>query len=419
MRFVRYLALVVGIVLVALAGFGYLSGRTEARHHRDATVVTLAEVAATEVAGLVDRTVLAAELAVEPGEFVRAFTLVGPLTVVDAALREPAVPSGLVEFGAEGDTVVVIAAGDTVRGSVDVPVDALGERIGRDDVTISVVPATSVRTTGHGGLHRNTPWTLDGRRTYSVSVDGVSGWAVVATVPETLTLDAAHRNRLAAAALTGVLLLVLGTVALGSQQRRLLERATVDPLTRLPNRSELETRGAVMVDLALRTGDGACVMVVDLDGFKRINDTHGHAAGDEVLRVVGMRLRHAVRGYDLVARWGGDEFVVLLSGVSDPTIASARATALAASVSRPIEQRIESPEEATLIGPSDRRYRAELPARLQVGVSIGLAMLGVNGHSLGELLTAADAAMYEAKRSGVDHQMAPAPTLTECSNVMS
>ena len=417
MRFVRYLALVLGAAMVALAGLGWLIGRSEARHHRDRTVTTLAEVAATEVGAVVDRAVMAADLAAEPGEFVRAFTLVGPLTVVDAALREPVVPAGSVELGAEGDTVVVIANGDTVRGVVDVAVDGLAGRVGRGDVTLSVVPAVGVSPPA--GTAPDVPWTVDGRRTYAAPVEGVPGWAVVATVADAPSLGPAEQHRLAATALVGLLLVILGAIALGSQQRRLLERATVDPLTRLPNRSELETRGAAMVELAQRTGDGACVMVVDLDGFKRINDTHGHAAGDEVLRVVGMRLRHAVRGYDLVARWGGDEFVVLLSGVSDPTIARARAAALAGSVARPIEPRPAEHQGGRAPQRDDQPSPTELPARLQVGASIGLAMLGVHGDRLVDLLTAADAAMYEAKRAGIDHEMAVAPTLAECSTVMS
>lgn len=412
----RYLALVLGSALVVLAGVGAFIGRSEALHERDATVVTLAEVGSSEVAGIVGHAALAAELAAGPDEFIRAFTLVGPLTVVDAALREPAVPRGSVELGADGDTLVVVATGETVRGTVDLPVDALAERVGRRDVTLSVVPLRSVETP-HGRIGRGQPWTVDGRRTYAVPVEGASAWAVVATVADAPALEPAHRNRLLAAGLSGLLLLVLGVIALGSQQRRLLERATVDPLTRLPNRSELEDRGATMVELARRTGDGACVMVVDLDGFKQINDDHGHAAGDEVLRVVGMRLRHAVRGYDLVARWGGDEFVVLLSGVADPAIAQARAGALAASVSRPIEPR--HPTDDAMRAPADRLRSAAPSIRLQVGASIGLAMLGIHGDDLAALLAAADAAMYEAKRAGLDHQMAMAPTLEQCSTVTS
>lgn len=416
----RSLAVVLGLVLLAGAGVGLLTAFTAARHDRDATVMTLAEVAATDLAGLVDRTVLAAALATEPGEFERAIMLIGPFTVTEAGLRDPAVPTGLVEFGAEGDTVVVIAAGDTVLGSVELSVDVLRERVGRHDVTLSILPAAAAGPIGLTPAERRaTPWSSDEGRTYSVPVEGVVGWAVVATVPDSWQLEPARRNRLLATALAGLLLVVLAAIALDSQQRRLLERATVDPLTQLPNRSELERRGTTMIDLALRAGDGACVMVVDLDGFKRINDTHGHPAGDEVLRVVGMRLRHAIRGYDLVARWGGDEFVVVLSGVSDPRIASARAAALASSVARPIEPRSPTAPEASS-GSRRSDIDGSLPMeRLQVGASIGLAMLGTHGHQLSDLLAAADAAMYEAKRTGVDHAMAATPTLTPCSAVMS
>ncbi|QRN79000.1 MAG: GGDEF domain-containing protein, partial [Nocardiopsis sp. BM-2018] len=110
-------------------------------------------------------------------------------------------------------------------------------------------------------------------------------------------------------------------------------------------------------------------------------------------------LRHAVRGYDLVGRWGGDEFVVILSGVADPDIAMARAASLSASVARPIESR-----PASTLDPA----APVTSARLGVGASVGVAMLGVHGDDLDTLLIAADAAMFCAKRAGASHAMAEA-----------
>lgn len=91
-------------------------------------------------------------------------------------------------------------------------------------------------------------------------------------------------------------------------------RATVDALTGLANRDELMRRGARMLARARRRGRRIAVAVLDLDGFKEINDRHGHHAGDEVLAAFARRLRGSVRRDDLVARLGGDEFVVVLTG---------------------------------------------------------------------------------------------------------
>jgi diguanylate cyclase (GGDEF)-like protein len=97
----------------------------------------------------------------------------------------------------------------------------------------------------------------------------------------------------------------------GSHVERLVEEASIDPLTRLPNR---RTLGRALG--RLRAGD--VVIMIDLDHFKHVNDTFGHAAGDEVLRVLGVVLRETVREGDAVGRFGGEEFVVILRDQSDP-----------------------------------------------------------------------------------------------------
>ncbi len=154
---------------------------------------------------------------------------------------------------------------------------------------------------------------------------------------------------------------------------RLRHEAETDPLTGLPNRRafERELRGA----LGRRGADRAlALLVIDLDGFKAVNDRLGHVAGDAVLCEVSARLRSALRGGDLVGRWGGDEFVVLCHGVRDGA-----AEQIACKLRRVLQIPVE-------VG----------PAEVTVGASLGWAV-AEPGQAPAELIAAADAAMYRAK----------------------
>jgi diguanylate cyclase (GGDEF)-like protein/PAS domain S-box-containing protein len=156
----------------------------------------------------------------------------------------------------------------------------------------------------------------------------------------------------------------------------LAERAVRDPLTGLANRALLEERLRAALARDARTGDATGVLFLDLDGFKAVNDAHGHLLGDAVLRAVSGRLRSAVRPSDTVARVGGDEFVVLVEGATAEGV-DALATRLRAAVSAPIA-----------VGDLD----------LNVGVSVGVALAAGGAADPSTLLARADRGMYDDKR---------------------
>lgn len=152
-----------------------------------------------------------------------------------------------------------------------------------------------------------------------------------------------------------------------------------DALTQLPNRTMLLDRLRQASSLARRQNRRIGLLFVDLDQFKRINDTLGHSTGDALLRSVAQRLRASVREEDLVARLGGDEFCVLLEGIESSDAAGAVAEKLLQSLSPP---------------------HAVGGRTLEAGASIGIACQPEDGEDVESLLMNADIAMYRAKASG-------------------
>jgi diguanylate cyclase (GGDEF)-like protein len=180
-----------------------------------------------------------------------------------------------------------------------------------------------------------------------------------------------------------------------TERRHLEEKvrqwAFFDPLTRLPNRHLLNDRIAQALATCRRGGQFGALLVLDLDNFKPLNDKYGHLAGDQLLQEVATRLTTAVREADTVARFGGDEFVVLVPTLSQDAAQSVRqamvvAEKVRAALAAPYLLRPQEPGAAAI----EHRCSA----------SIGGALFDASSGDGSAVLRRADLAMYEAKRDG-------------------
>jgi diguanylate cyclase (GGDEF)-like protein len=167
---------------------------------------------------------------------------------------------------------------------------------------------------------------------------------------------------------------------LTQSNHRLKDQVMHDGLTGLYNRRYLEESLSREESRARRSGRALGVMMIDIDDFKRFNDTLGHAAGDAVLRAMGQYLLMAARGEDIVCRYGGEEFVLVMSQAPHNTVLH-RAEKLRQGV-----QQLGIEYEGRLVGP--------------ITVSIGIGVFPDHGDSVEAVLRAADAAMYQAKQLG-------------------
>jgi diguanylate cyclase (GGDEF)-like protein/PAS domain S-box-containing protein len=159
----------------------------------------------------------------------------------------------------------------------------------------------------------------------------------------------------------------------------LLHAALHDTLTGVANRAQFFDRLGAVPAAERRHHSSAAILYLDLDGFKSVNDTYGHKAGDLVLQTVTDRMLGAVRASDLVARLGGDEFAVLCIDIANTAQATGLADRLIAAVAEPID-----------LG----------EGAVHVGVSIGIALAAAGSAAAPDLLEMADRALYEAKREG-------------------
>jgi diguanylate cyclase (GGDEF)-like protein len=176
---------------------------------------------------------------------------------------------------------------------------------------------------------------------------------------------------LASLVIVSTRLLVLVMLVSGRLQVELNRLATHDALTELPNRRAFLPQAEREIEQARRHGRQLAVLVLDLDHFKRVNDTRGHAEGDRVLRHVASLLRKELRGMDLPSRFGGEEFHLLLPD--------------------------SGPAEAYRAAD---RLREKLAAATEITASVGVAIFPDHGADLGALLMTADRALYRAKQAG-------------------
>ncbi|WUI01640.1 GGDEF domain-containing protein [Spirillospora sp. NBC_00431] len=188
----------------------------------------------------------------------------------------------------------------------------------------------------------------------------------------------------------GLLILALPPVVLlqrSLMHQQLQAAARTDAKTGLLNAAAWQREADTELSRAQRTHDAVALLLIDIDHFKRVNDTHGHLMGDQVLVGVASTLGHQLRDYDVVGRFGGEEFVVLLPGAD--TVEACR-----------VAERLRG-----------RVRRLAVPAEegtVTVTVSVGVALFRTHGEDLLELLAAADLALYRAKSSGRDRVCLPA-----------
>lgn len=434
MRFIRLAALVGSLVLLVATAISVVNRRGDIRDEQAASVeqsaLLVSQSVRTTVTQLRQDVHLAAIAAAEPNLDVRSLAdqlvrffpdaeacagttasgctganlfsldevdeLAGESLRSDSENRDAA---ALAEVGVDSssESLLVVRSIATQSGVVvvamRVPVATLVSSRTRTAVDVSGVVAT-VATRTQDSADVFSPPDSDGDRLWVSETIGspFAFGSVDVTIESTRSIGIAGdaTARYATLLALGTVLLALAGWTFLVERRQLERRATTDELTDLINRREFERVSEEAIDMADRFNTGLCVMVLDLNGFKQVNDTLGHQFGDLVLAASAERLVDAVRDTDVVGRWGGDEFVILLPGLAERT-------AVRNSAER-IGQRLSG---TPVVGDTT------------MSASIGAAIFPRHGTTLDALMRAADVAMYEAKTTGVSHRIADTIAVNE------
>ncbi|MDP3502585.1 MAG: diguanylate cyclase [Myxococcales bacterium] len=277
------------------------------------------------------------------------------LLLADAAVKASA--EGIIVADTSGRITAVNPAWATMSG---IPESA---QLGRQPSMLSATDSTRARL-----------WALlDGAPKWSG--EGTCRHHSGETFPVWMTLSAVHDD---AQAVSGYVALVSDMTERRAAEATVRFQANHDAVTQLANRNAFLSTLTRAIAEGARTHERIAVLFIDLDGFKPVNDQHGHGVGDVLLATTARRLERCVRRTDLVARFGGDEFTILLRGLSDDAVPRRVAAACVKALAAP--------------------YRLE-GLQVRVGASIGVALCPKKG-TADTLVAAADAAMYEAKRAG-------------------
>ncbi len=402
MRLVRLAALFGSVVLLVTVSVSMFDVRSERRSEIDAAVVVAASATSEEVAATMRQAaalIEAGNSGTDPAAIAASFVEPVSACVVSDSGRSctgrdlaagSAFGQAAEQAGANGGAVgiaqpenqAVLFVGDTADSAtvvIELGAAALAPSSTPSDASVEVRVLTEPTASVEG------PQSVDGQRVMTLTTPLAAGGAIEVAASADGDVGLVGDGLM----LYG-LLFVLGTVLVALagwtflvDRRSLEHRASTDELTGLVNRREFERRSEEELDTAGRVGAGVCLMLIDLNGFKQINDTLGHQFGDLVLTACAERLTSAVRDTDLVGRWGGDEFVILLPGLQDASAVRASAERIAGRLSA-----------SPVVGD------------VTVTASIGAALYPRHGATLDDLIRGADVAMYGAKTTGVVHRMA-------------
>ncbi|MGK0276236.1 MAG: diguanylate cyclase (GGDEF)-like protein [Ilumatobacter sp.] len=403
MGLIRVGALVASLMLLAATLVALVDHRSDLLGEQDARVLS----AATAATNSVQNTVLRARAVVEvsnadtsPEELLATFDASaeacvgtrcsGPdlaaLSTFDSAASK-SLPS-IAVVDRMSNSILVVARTPTATASIQLPLDAVVGALASQwiaeldvDVNVDVDSSDPGQPQDVSGVANESSESVviaqisesfdGGSLLVRARVESNVGWGADTPGPYVVVLG------------LGTILVVLAGWTFLAERRNLERRATTDELTGLANRREFERLSEEAIEMAGRFGTGLCIMLIDLNGFKQINDTRGHQFGDRVLKACAERLVDALRDTDLVARWGGDEFVVILPGLVEANAVRNSAERIAASMSS-----------------------APMAGDVSVSGSIGAALYPRHGSTFHELMQAADVAMYEAKTTGVVHRLA-------------